>query len=77
MFCHDFQAKYPDEAIAIVQKWSDEHPPKTYRDDFFEKFPGAVKDKDGYPLFAPDYIYNKDLFRGMNHYDAWDKVMEE
>lgn len=27
------------KAIKTVQKWSDEHPVKTYVQDFFEKFP--------------------------------------
>jgi hypothetical protein len=33
------------KAIEILQKWSDEHPKKTYAQDFFEKFPKAPKDK--------------------------------
>lgn len=35
-----------EKLIDFVQKWSDEHPapkPKTYADDFFEKFPKASK----------------------------------
>lgn len=32
---------HPTEAIAIVQKWSDEHPLKTILDDFLEKHPNA------------------------------------
>lgn len=28
--CTDFEMLYPKQAIASVQKWSDEHPPKTY-----------------------------------------------
>lgn len=29
------------ELIDAVQKWSDEHPPKTYVQDFREKFPNC------------------------------------
>lgn len=32
---------HPTEAIAIVQKWSDEHPAKTIKEDFLEKYPNA------------------------------------
>lgn len=32
-------------AIEIMQKWSDEHPKKTYAQDFFKKFPDAPIDK--------------------------------
>ena len=37
------------DRIDIVQKWSDEHPPKTLADRFFEIFPYAPKDEDGLP----------------------------
>ena len=33
------------KAIENLQKWSDEHPTKTYAQDFFEKFPDAPKDE--------------------------------
>lgn len=33
------------KTIENLQKWSDEHPKKTYAQDFFEKFPDAPKDK--------------------------------
>lgn len=29
--CSVLETNYPEKAIAIVQKWSDEHPPKTYQ----------------------------------------------
>ena len=34
MLCSDFETCYPEKAIAIVQKWSDEHPQKTYLSKF-------------------------------------------
>lgn len=37
------------QAIKTVQKWSDEHPVKTYAQDFFEKFPEARPTADGVP----------------------------
>lgn len=49
VLCTDLQHMYPTEAIAIVQKWSDEHPVKTVKDDFLEKYPNAILDKDGIP----------------------------
>lgn len=33
------------KSIENLQKWSNEHPKKTYAQDFFEKFPKAPKDK--------------------------------
>lgn len=40
------------KAIESLQKWSDEHPNKTYTQDFFEKFPKAQSNSDGTPLFV-------------------------
>lgn len=52
--CKDFESLYPDKAIAIVQKWSDEHPPKTYLSEFLRHYPNALLDDDGMPkLFCP------------------------
>ena len=34
--------EFPEEAVEIVEQWSKEHPIKTYKDDFLEKFPNAV-----------------------------------
>ncbi len=54
-------AKGADAALKLinaVQQWSDKHPQKTYRDDFFEKFPKAPKDEDGYPVCMPCEIYS-------------------
>lgn len=34
---------FPDNADEIVDKWVQEHPVKTYADDFFGKFPDAQR----------------------------------
>lgn len=36
--------------IEIVEEWAEEHPQKTRRQDFFEKFPNAPKRNDNTPL---------------------------
>ena len=41
MSCSDFETIYPQKAIAIVQKWSDEHPKRTYLSEFLEHYPNA------------------------------------
>ena len=50
LHCRDFERVQPAEAIAVVQKWSDEHPMKTIKDDFLEKHPNAPKADTGTPL---------------------------
>lgn len=47
--CSDFETLYPEKAIAIMQKWSDEHPPKTYLSELLENYPNAPLDDDGTP----------------------------
>lgn len=42
--CDSFALENPYDAIEIVQKWSDEHPPKTFLDDVLEKFPKAKRE---------------------------------
>lgn len=76
------------EDINIVRKWSDEHPapkPKTYADDFFEKFPTASR-ADGKPDFCRARLYKticRTIKGDYNHfYDAdcfacWNEVMPE
>lgn len=39
--CITFEMLYPEQAIEIVQKWSDEHPQKTYLTEFLKNYPNA------------------------------------
>lgn len=51
------------KAIENLQKWSDEHPTKTYAQDFFKKFPDAPKDgsgKEKYPCACRWVIYGEE-----------------
>ena len=45
------------EAIEAMQKWIDEHPGKTYAQDFFKKFPKAKPDKEGVPRMCRANCY--------------------
>lgn len=47
--CTDFEMLYPQAAISIVQKWSDEHPQKTFVTEFLKNYPCAVVNGDGIP----------------------------
>lgn len=51
--CSDFETCYPEKAIAIIQKWSDEHPPKTYLTELLKIFPNTPLEDDGTPNFCP------------------------
>ena len=45
------------KVVEILQKWSNEHPKKTYAQDFFEKFPKAQSNSDGTPFVCRKRIY--------------------
>ncbi|RGI76137.1 hypothetical protein DXD83_10780 [Ruminococcus bromii] len=47
--CPEFEMYYPEKAIAIVQKWSDEHPRRTYLTEFLKHYPNAQLKDDGTP----------------------------
>lgn len=47
--CPEFEMYYPEKAIKAVQRWSDEHPPKTFLTEFLEHYPNAQLDDDGTP----------------------------
>lgn len=71
-------------AIETVQKWSDEHPKKTYAQDFFEKFPKAQSNSDGTPFVCIKRIYggiHSATSEGCDDtkacYRCWNEPMEE
>lgn len=47
--CYLFERDHPEKAIDIVQKWAQEHPRKTFLQDFLEKYPKARLNEKGYP----------------------------
>lgn len=70
--------------VEIVQKWSDEHPKKTYAQDFLEKFPEAQRNWDGVPFVCRKRIYggiHSAKSEGCDDtkacYRCWNEPMEE
>lgn len=47
--CEEFESTYPDKAIEIVQKWSDEHQVETRAEHFLKMYPNARMHNEGYP----------------------------
>lgn len=47
--CGDLQRKYPEIAVDIVEKWSEEHPQETRLTEFLEHYPNALMEDDGTP----------------------------
>lgn len=55
--CGCLEMYYPEKAVKAVQRWSDEHPPKTYLTELLKSFPNTPLDYDG----TPDSICPYDL----------------
>lgn len=51
--CTTFEMLNPEKAIEIVQRWSDEHPQKTYLSEFLKNHPNVLLNDDGTPAFCP------------------------
>ena len=71
------------KAMKSLQKWSDEHPKKTYAQDFFEKFPKAQSKSDGTPFVCRKRIYGgirstlEDCDYTGTCENCWNEPMEE
>ena len=66
--CSDWVQSHPEEAVAIVEKWSKEHPGKTNRDKFFEVF--------GIDPRPAGYVTNHNRAEGLAT-EWWDRPYEE
>ena len=82
-FCRQSLTIRAEEIITAVenlQKWSDEHPKKTYAQDFFEKFPDAPRCKSAngrYPSACRKSIYDGKCPHGVVCEECWNEPMEE
>lgn len=47
--CISFEMYHPEKAIEIVQRWSDEHPQRTYLSEFLEHYPNVQLYDTGLP----------------------------
>lgn len=54
--CYRLANEHPDKAVAIVEEWSKEHPQKTIKDDFLEKYPNAETYEEGIPVSCAKHL---------------------
>lgn len=60
--CTKLEKSYPDKAVAIIQKWSDEHSRKTYLSEFLKHYPNVKLLGDGTPkCLCPHQLGLKDI----------------
>lgn len=77
--CPTFEMYYPEKAIEVVQKWSDERPQKTYLSEFLKNYPNAQLRIDGTPkgvcLYALGLINKDDCDN--NCVKCWNQPIED
>ena len=81
--CKFFLIDYPEEAVAIIQKWAEENPVKTILQDVLDKYPNTQLDND-IPRFCPHYLGyekyksdNPDFCIASECRKCWNRPLEE
>lgn len=75
--CSIFETHHTKKAIEIVQKWSDEHPQKTYLSEFLKTYPNTLLNDDGLPKDV--CLYNlglTDCRNDRNCVDCWNQPIK-
>lgn len=57
--CLEICKRYPEKSVAIVEQWAKEHPVKTYKSVFLERFPDAKVEHSGTPCPCIIYIFGE------------------
>lgn len=79
--CSDFETCYPEKAIAIIQKWSDKHPQKTYLTELLKNYPNIPLCCDGIPDGICPYDLGlmsiDDCRKDGNCVECWNQPIED
>ena len=54
--CSKWCFDHPEEAVAAVEKWAEEHPIKTRQSEFLKMFPNVVLNDKGQPGYCPKML---------------------
>lgn len=78
--CPDFEMYYPEKAVKAVQRWSDEHPQKTFLTEFLKNYPNAQLRIDGIPKGVCPYalgLINRDDCQKKDHncVECWNQPL--
>lgn len=80
--CLELCKRYPEKSVAIVEQWAKEHPAKTYKRIFLEKFPDAPLSIIGDPIACiKDIFAEAHEIKGCDGHEfcheCWNLEMEE
>lgn len=77
--CVDYELHYPEQAIEVVQRWSDKHQQKTYLSEYLKHYPNALLNDDGIPKAVCPYdlgLMNKEVCR-KTCIECWNQPIED
>ena len=77
MDCEDLQIENPEEFVAIIEKWSVEHPVKTRQGEFLKMFPNVKINSDGVIDIDPCFLDKKIEHHCDEKYDNCDDCYKE
>lgn len=80
LHCYEFQYTFPERAVAIVEKWSEEHPQETRLSQFLKCYPNAMLREDGVPMQICPWDLGISENAGCsigNCVDCWNTPIEE
>lgn len=67
--CNNTEDYNPEKAVAIVEKWSKEHPVKTRQSVLLESYPNAKKGSNGILMASPCY-FDENVKNRCKQYDT-------
>lgn len=82
MSCTTFEMYYPEKAVKAVQRWSNEHPQKTYLTELLDKYPNVLLNDDGTPEgICPHQLGLKssivDCKKSYDCVKCWSQIIED
>lgn len=75
--CEEFENTYPNKAIEIVQKWSDEHQQEARLEHFMKMFPNAQMFENGYPFICVKNLNKKVSCEECTCEQCWNEPYED
>lgn len=78
--CIRWEFDYPVEAVALVEKWSEEHLRSTLADDFLKKCPDAELNSFGAPIVCAKSVYGSAVANCNAYYtctECWNRPLSE
>lgn len=78
--CLNFETIYPEQAISIVQRWSNAHPQRTCLTKLLKNFPNTPLEDDGTPNFCPyrlGLMSEDNCRKDRNCIECWNQTVKD